>query len=156
MGQAAIRQIEAGDRAQWEALWQDYLAFYHTSVPANVTDTLFERLLSEEGHNGLVAVLDGKVVGFVHYLFHPSTWSSELKCYLEDLFVSDETRGTGAGRKLIEAVYAAADARPDASGNVYWHTNGDNARARQLYDHIGNLSTYVYYDRTKAPVKEAS
>ncbi len=30
------------------------------------------------------------------------------------------------------------------------------SRSRQLYDRIGTLSTYVYYDRAKAPVKEAS
>lgn len=147
MSDIVIRPIETSDRAAWEPLWQDYLAFYDVSLPSDVTDTLFKRLLGDEGHNGLVAERNGKLVGFVHYLFHHSTWSSELKCYLEDLFVSDETRGTGAGRKLIEAVYAAADARSGASGKVYWHTNGDNARARQLYDRIGTLSTYVCYDR---------
>ena len=147
MSDIAIRPIETSDRPAWELMWKEYLAFYEVSLPPDVTDTLFKRLLSDEGHDGLVAERGGKLVGFVHYLFHHSTWSRELKCYLEDLFVSDETRGTGAGRKLIEAVYAAADAKSGASGKVYWHTNGDNARARQLYDRIGTLSTYVCYDR---------
>ena len=53
---------------------------------------------------------DGRLVGIVHYLFHPVTWSIAPRCYLEDLFVSPDARGSGAGRALIEAVYRAADA----------------------------------------------
>ncbi|WP_428673227.1 N-acetyltransferase family protein [Roseibium sp.] len=147
MKEITVRALQRSDRPAWAGLWQAYLAFYEQDLPPEVTETLFERLLSDDGHSGFVAEQDGLLVGFVHYLFHDSTWSTPSTCYLEDLYVSADLRGGGAGRKLIEAVYAAADANPKASGKVYWHTHDHNARARQLYDRIGVLSDFVRYDR---------
>lgn len=148
MAGVTVRELKRSDRREWLVLWQAYLDFYEQHLAPEVTETLFERLLSGEGHFGLVAVTDaGDLVGFVHSLFHNSTWSTLSTCYLEDLYVRDDLRGGGAGRKLIEAVYAAADAEPAASGKVYWHTHDHNHRARQLYDRIGILSDFVRYDR---------
>jgi len=147
MSSLLVRPLRQADKSAWLDLWLAYLTFYQQSLAEDVTQTLFERLLSADGHRAQVAEQDGKLVGFVHYLFHDSTWSREATCYLEDLFVRSDLRGGGAGRKLIEAVYAAADAEPTASGNVYWHTHDHNARARQLYDRIGVLSDFVRYDR---------
>ena len=54
-------------------------------------------------------------------------------------------RGQGVGRKLIEAVYSAAD---DAgSPSVYWMTQDFNTEARKLYDRIGKLSPFIKYER---------
>ena len=86
-----------------------------------------------------------RLVGFVHYLFHPVTWSTANRCYLEDLFVSPKARGTGAGRALIEAVYRAADEA--GADQVYWLTAQDNATARRLYDRVGRLTPFVKYQR---------
>lgn len=143
-----IRPLKKEDRPAWEDLWSAYLAFYEENLAQEVTDTLFGRLLTDDHHAGLVAEQDSGLVGFSHYLVHDSTWSIAPTCYLEDLFVDGAIRGGGIGRKLIEGVYAAADIA--GCGNVYWHTHDHNARARQLYDRIGILSTFVRYDRPKA------
>nr|WP_319382451.1 GNAT family N-acetyltransferase [uncultured Roseibium sp.] len=143
-----IRDLSADDRFIWERHWAAYLDFYEQDLAPEVTDGMFKRLLAPGSHSALVAERDGAVVGFVHFLFHDSTWSLETVCYLEDLYVSPEARGTGAGRKLIEAVYAAADREPGASGKVYWHTDRDNKRAQLLYDRIGELSDSIRYVRT--------
>lgn len=143
-----VRQLQRSDREAWLGLWRAYLDFYEQDLAPEVTETLFDRLLSGEGHFALVAVTDaGDLAGFVHSLFHNSTWSTLSTCYLEDLYVRDDLRGGGAGRKLIEAVYEAAEAAPGASGKVYWHTHQHNDRARQLYDRVGTLSDFVRYDR---------
>ncbi|WP_417671485.1 GNAT family N-acetyltransferase [Roseibium sp.] len=143
-----IRPLERGDRAEWEALWAAYLRFYEQELPTEVTDGLFQRLLGKGHHSALVAEQDGKLLGLVHYLAHDSTWSLRPTCYLEDLYVDENLRDGGVGRKLIEAVYREADS--NGWGNVYWHTHHHNARARQLYDRIGRLSEFVRYDRPKA------
>ena len=107
-----IRPLAHDDRAQWDPLWQGYLAFYKTSVPADVTDTTFARFFDKsEPMHALVAERDGKIVGIVHYIFHRSTWTKGPYCYLQDLFTVEHARGGGVGRKLIEAVYERAKAQ---------------------------------------------
>ena len=92
-----IREIEITDKDRWLKLWNGYLVFYKASLPESQTDLTWQRLFDPSFNvNGLVAELDGKVVGFTHFLFRPSTWSINDYCYLEDLFVDSEIRGKGA------------------------------------------------------------
>lgn len=142
-----IRPIIASDKPDWRRLWTAYLEFYESSVSEDVYDTTFARLLSEEhpAQNGLLAVNDGKPVGLVHYIFHPHNWHLEDVCYLQDLYADPDMRGKGIGRKLIEAVYAAADAKGCPS--VYWLTQDFNTEARKLYDRIGTLTPFIKYNR---------
>jgi len=147
MTEITTRPLRPSDKQAWLALWTAYLAFYEQELEPGVTESLFDRLLSDKGHSCFVAVQNEELVGLVHYLFHESTWATLSTCYLEDLYVSEKLRGGGAGRKLIEAVYRAATEEPSASGKVYWHTHDHNTRARKLYDRIGVLSDFVRYDR---------
>lgn len=142
-----IRPIVATDREQWARLWKAYLEFYKTTVPPEVYESSFKRLLGNDPNDfcGLIAEVDGKPAGFVHYLFHRHMWKIENVCYLQDLYADPEVRGQGVGRKLIEAVYAAADAAGCPS--VYWLTQDFNAEARKLYDRIGALSPFIRYNR---------
>jgi GNAT superfamily N-acetyltransferase len=81
----------------------------------------------------------------VHYIFHRHGWHLADVCYLQDLYVAPEARGTGAGRALIEAVYAMADA--NGTPNVYWLTQEFNSKARALYDRIGRVTPFIKYVR---------
>lgn len=142
----SIRPPNPNDRSQWLVLWQGYLRFYRQRLPAEITDFAFTRLVDEKTQPyGLVAEQDGKLAGFAHYLFHPSTWSSTRVCYLEDLFVDPTSRGAGVGRALIAAVYAAAD-REKAS-SVYWMTQEFNSEGRALYDTLARRTSFIRYER---------
>jgi len=140
-----VRPLDPRDEAAWRRLWAGYLEFYTTRLSEGDVDTLFARLLTGAPHFALVAEKDGAVIGFVHAMPHASTWSLDGYCYLEDLYVDPLARGTGAGRALVEAVYAEADAR--GLTRVYWHTETGNATARQLYDRLASLSDFVQYRR---------
>lgn len=128
-------------------MWTDYLVFYKTSVEPEVYDMTFSRLLGDDPQdfNALVAEQSGRLVGLTHYMFHRHAWKVENVCYLQDLYARPETRGTGVGRALIEAVYAAADA--NGTPSVYWLTQDFNATARQLYDRIGVQTPFIRYQR---------
>lgn len=143
----AVRPVHAGDAARWRELWQGYLDFYRQALPEEVTQRTWQRLLDDaQPLHGLLAIRDHRdVVGFAIYHMHLSTWSIGEVCYLEDLYVDAAARGCGAGRKLIEAVYAAADEA--GATRVYWHTDASNARARKLYDRIGVLTDFIQYRR---------
>ena len=142
-----IRPIEKADRKVWESLWTSYLEYYETSVTPEVYETSFTRLLGNDPNefHGLIAELDGKAVGLVHYLFHRHMWKTENTVYLQDLYTSPDARGQGVGKLLIEAVYQAAD---DAGcPSVYWLTQDFNQTARRLYDHVGKLTPFIRYNR---------
>ena len=145
MADVSIRPLALTDRPQWEPLWQGYLAFYKTSVPADVTDATFARFFeAAEPMHALVAERDGKIVGIVHYVFHRSTWTTGPYCYLQDLFTAEHARGGGVGRKLIETVYDRA--REHGASRVYWLTQEDNATARALYDKVARHTGFIRYE----------
>ncbi|HSF95151.1 MAG TPA: GNAT family N-acetyltransferase [Thermohalobaculum sp.] len=142
-----VRPLRREDEADWRRLWTGYLEFYGTSVPDDVYTTTFARLLGEDPQDfhGLVAERDGRVIGLTHYLFHRHCWRIENVIYLQDLYVDPDVRGSGAGRALIQAVYAAADAA--GCPTVYWLTQDFNTTARQLYDRIATVTPFIKYQR---------
>ena len=142
-----IRPLLATDEAAWRRLWTAYLAFYDTVLPEVIFQTHFARLLGDDpqDYHGLVADIDGNLVGLTHYVFHRHGWTIGNTCYLQDLYADPAVRGMGIGRKLIEAVYAAADTAGAAS--VYWMTNRTNTTARQLYDRIAEPTDFIKYRR---------
>lgn len=133
-------------RDAWLSLWYGYHDFYRNEPSEEATEKTFGRLcVGTDGFFGLVAENGGEILGLAHAIFHPSTWTESTYCYLEDLFVSQEGRGTGAGLALIEGVYAEADKRN--ADCVYWHTQQYNAPARSLYDAIGHATSFIVYER---------
>ena len=119
-------------------------AFYGATVPPEVSDLTWARLHdASEPMHALVAEQDGSVIGLVHYLFHRSTWTAGPYCYRQDLFTAQAARGQGAGRALIEAVYAAA--RAAGASRVYWLTQEANVTARALYDTVADRPGFIQY-----------
>ena len=142
-----IRQLSAADYETWLPLWKSYQAFYKATIPEEVTRESFRRMLDpEEPTFGALAFLDGRAIGVVHWIFHRSNWSVGDYCYLQDLYVSEGSRGKGQGRLLIEHVYA--DARKAGCSRVYWLTHETNQTAMLLYDHVAEKSGFVQYRKT--------
>ena len=122
-----VRPLQSGDRARWDELWAGYLKFYQQTLPPSTTDLTWRRLMEGRELWGFAGLDDsGRMVGFVHYHFHLSTWSPVGYCYLEDLFVDPQGRG---------------------STRVYWHTENTNARAQILYNQIGYLTPFLQFRR---------
>lgn len=142
-----IRPLRASDEADWRRLWTGYLAYYETTVPEPVYASTFARLLGDDPQDfsGRIATVGGRPLGLVHYLFHRHCWKIENVCYLQDLYVDPQARGAGLGRRLIEAVYAAADA--NGTPAVYWLTQEFNAPARLLYDQVAKVTPFIRYIR---------
>ena len=141
-----LRTLTPADLEEWTELWHGYLRFYRARLDPTVTETTWARLLdpADQPH-GIVAEVDGRLVGLTHYLYHRSAWTIGDFCYLNDLYVSEEARGHGAGRALIEAVYAKADEH--GAERVYWLTQEFNADARALYDTLARRTSFIQYRR---------
>lgn len=139
-----IRSIAADERAAWEPLWRGYLAFYQTTLPRENYDLTWARLNdSAEPMFALGAYVGGRLTGIAHYLFHRSCWTAGNYCYLQDLFVAEESRKLGLGRALIEAVEVRA--REAGASRVYWLTHESNHVARALYDGLADRPGFIQY-----------
>ncbi|MGZ5929057.1 MAG: N-acetyltransferase family protein [Rhizomicrobium sp.] len=148
-----VRPVERGDHAAWLPLWAGYNAFYGrsgaTALADGITATTWSRFFdAAEPVHALVAEADGRLIGLAHYLFHRSTTAIALSCYMQDLFTAEAARGKGAGRALIEAVYA--EAMRAGAARVYWHTHQTNATAMALYDKLAAKSGFVVYAKALA------
>ena len=146
MSTVNVRSLEKSDHAEWRRLWTEYLVFYKAALPEDVYASTWKRLFSEGEFEpkGFLALLDGRPVGLVHYLYHRSCWSVVNNCYLQDLFADPEMRGKGVGAALIEAV--RKEAAKLGVSNVYWMTHETNATARRLYDRVARKTGFIEYD----------
>ena len=105
-------------------------------LAADVSDATFTALTTPGTtvHGAMARDDDGTPIGIVHWLTHASTWALGDYCYLEDLYVSPDARGTGAGRALIAHVRDWA--AEHGAAKVYWLTAEGNTTARTLYDRV--------------------
>jgi GNAT superfamily N-acetyltransferase len=67
------------------------------ATEAMLHKALFETRVAES----LIAELDGKPVGFALFFHNFSTWTGKPGIYLEDLYVTPDARGSGAGKALL-------------------------------------------------------
>jgi GNAT superfamily N-acetyltransferase len=139
-----IKTVSASDFYRWLSLWKSYQRFYEVAIPESVTLETWARFLEPaEPVYAALAFVGKQACGLVHSIYHRSTWTTNDDCYLQDLFVSDDARGSGVGRALVEHVYAEASRR--GSRRVHWLTHESNHIGMRLYDRIADRSGFVQY-----------
>ena len=110
------------------------LAVYERA-PEAVTVTLDHFEESGFGANpvwwAIVAEVDGYIVGFALYYIRYSTWKGQ-RMYLEDLIVTEEYRGKGIGKKLLNELIEEAK-RKNFSG-MLWQVLDWNQPAIKFYE----------------------
>ncbi|UUZ58701.1 GNAT family N-acetyltransferase [Nocardioides sp. B-3] len=123
------------DLSELVQLFMGYPEFYGRRQDASSV----ERFLRDRVANGdsviLTANIGGRLVGFTQCYPTRSSLALAPAWVLNDLFVSQEGRGSGAGRALVRA---AADAARDADAvYIALETAPDNATAQALYESEG-------------------
>ena len=142
-----IKLAAPADETEWRRLWHDYLAFYEAERPKAVYDASWARILDPDSELFCyLAHFDGRIIGLSNFLYHASFWEAEERCYLNDLYVDPDIRGTGAGAALIEATFEHSKAR--GAAQLYWTTAHDNTVARGLYDKVATLTPFIKYNKT--------
>ena len=104
-------------------------------VIASVAD--IEHSLFDEGStvHSLICERDGRAIGFAVYFYSYSTWLGRNGIYLEDLYITPEQRGGGAGRDLLR--YIAREAVEHRCGRLEWSVLDWNAPAIGFYESLG-------------------
>lgn len=83
----------------------------------------------------LIAVVDGRGVGFAVYFMNFSTWLGKAGLYLEDLYVRPAARGHGVGKSLLTRL--AVIARERGCQRMEWSVLDWNTPAIDFYTSLG-------------------
>ena len=83
----------------------------------------------------LVCERDGVAVGYAVFFYNYSTWLGRNGIYLEDLYVSPEHRGCGAGKALLQHIARLAVAQ--GCGRFEWSVLDWNTPAIDFYTAAG-------------------
>ncbi|MFJ2985338.1 MULTISPECIES: GNAT family N-acetyltransferase [unclassified Pseudomonas] len=104
-------------------------------VIANVAD--IEHSLFDEGSTvrSLICEREGRTIGFAVYFYSYSTWLGRNGIYLEDLYITPEQRGGGAGRDLLRHI--AREAVDNRCGRLEWSVLDWNEPAIGFYKSLG-------------------
>jgi len=100
---------------------------------ADIERSLFDDPASPA--KALICLLDDEPIGFAVYFLSYSTWLGRKGLYLEDLYVSQQHRGVGAGKALLRAL--ANIAVDTGCGRFEWSVLDWNQPAIDFYVSIG-------------------
>jgi len=137
MSSLTIRKAELNDAALILRFVTE-LAVYEKAeheVVASVSDIEQSIFSDKHSTDAIIGEIDGKPIGFAVFFFNYSTWQGKHGLYLEDLYVSPESRGTGAGKALLK--YLAKLAVHKDCGRFEWSVLNWNEPAIQFYQSIG-------------------
>ena len=112
------------------------------TTPQEIEETLFGPGSKTEA---LMCEIDGRLAGFAVFFTTYSTWLGRNGLYVEDLYVSPEFRGCGAGKALLQTVARAAVER--RCGRLEWSVLDWNQPAIDFYRSTGALpqSEWIRY-----------
>ncbi|KEQ02902.1 GNAT family N-acetyltransferase [Pseudorhizobium pelagicum] len=141
-----VRDLQRSDRDEWDSLYRGYANFYQVEQTSVMRDTVWSWLHDgRKEPRGLVAErANGTLVGLAHYRPFARPLSATTGCYLDDVFVSPDARGTGAADALINRVRAIA--QQENWSVVRWITAETNYRGRAVYDRLATKTNWVTYD----------
>lgn len=117
-----VRELAIYEKAEDEA----------KATPEHVRRTLF---CEHPAVFGLICEVDGKAVGFAVYFFNYSTWQGQHGLYLEDLYITPDARGHGAGKALLQ--HLAQIALEKNCGRFEWSCLDWNTPSLKFYDSLG-------------------
>jgi GNAT superfamily N-acetyltransferase len=117
-----IRELAIYEKAEHEVL----------ATVVTIKSSMFGK---QGGVHGLICELDGNAIGFSVYFYNYSTWLAKSGLYLEDLYVSPEFRGQGAGVALLK--HLSKIALSEGCGRFEWSCLDWNTPSREFYESLG-------------------
>ena len=107
----------------------------------NIEQSLFSDSATAKA---LICELDDQAIGFAVYFYNYSTWLGCNGIYLEDLYVTPNSRGSGAGKALLR--YLAKKAVDEGCGRLEWIVLDWNTPAIEFYESFGAKAQNEWID----------
>ena len=144
-----IRPLAPADRERWAVLFRGYRDFYALEPDETVIDTVWGWLM-DGAHEleGLIAEKDGDPVGIAHWrrFARPSRGGTAI--FLDDLFTTPASRGSGVGSALVGRLREIAAS--EGLLEVRWITSETNVDAQRLYERIAQRVPFLTYSAPPA------
>ncbi len=127
VGDASLILEFVTELATYEKLQHEVIA-----TEQDIIDSLF---CDSATAQAVICYLDESPIGYAIYFFNFSTWLGKKGLYLEDLYISPNYRGTGAGKALLR--HLAKIAINSNCGRFEWSVLDWNEPAIKFYQSIG-------------------
>ncbi len=101
-------------------------------------ELLYDALFVKKYAEVVLAVLDGKPIGFALFFHNFSTFVGRPGLYLEDLYIDEEYRGKGYGKKVFLHLVSLAKERN--CGRMEWTALNWNRNAIDFYHSLGAIA----------------
>lgn len=140
-----VHPVQKTDREHWEKLYRGYAQFYEVPMNEKILETVW-RWIHDDSNPffGFIAKDEaGTALGLAHCRQMPSPLRGALVGFLDDLFVSPASRGTG----VVDALFVALNEFGLQQGwpFIRWITADNNYRGRAVYDKFSNKTHWVTY-----------
>lgn len=132
-----IREANRSDSSLILRFVKELASYEKAEHEVIATEASIENSIFGEGSStqALICEKDGAPIGFAVYFFNYSTWLGKHGLYLEDLYVTNTERGSGAGKALLK--YLAKIAVEKGCGRFEWSVLDWNEPAIKFYQSLG-------------------
>jgi GNAT superfamily N-acetyltransferase len=132
-----VRRAVAGDEGEILRLIIALATYEHQPEAVRATEASLAAVLFNDDPRVFanMAEQNGRTVGFALWFLTYSTWTALPSLYIEDIYVEQECRGGGVGRRLFEAL--GEEARRLGCGRIDWAVLDWNEPAMAFYRRIG-------------------
>lgn len=133
----AIRSATPADVAIILGFVRELAAFERAPDAVHATEAMLaDALFGEDAvAEAVIAEVDDAAIGFALFFRNFSTWTGKPGLYLEDLYVTPQARGAGAGKALLVHLAGLAVARGYA--RFEWSVLDWNTPALDFYGAMG-------------------
>ena len=137
MSDLTIRAAERTDAALILRFVQELAVYEEAAEEVVATETTVETSLFGDTASAFAFICEdaGEPVGFAVCFYNYSTWLARYGLYLEDLYVTPDARGRGAGKALLK--YLARLAVEQDCGRFEWSVLNWNTPAIEFYESAG-------------------
>ncbi|MEP4377529.1 MAG: GNAT family N-acetyltransferase [Alphaproteobacteria bacterium] len=145
MASIQIAPPTAEDKAAWAEMFVGYRRFYEMPDDPDIIERVWG-WINDPDHQTeclLARDADGVPIGLAHFRSLARPLSGTEAGFLDDLFVAEASRGSGAADALINAI--AEIGRTRGWSWLRWFTAEDNYRGRGFYDRVAHATPWKTY-----------
>lgn len=133
------------DKPAWAELFIGYRRFYEMPDDPDIVERVWG-WINDPDHQTeclLARNASGTPIGLAHFRSLARPLSGSEAGFLDDLFVAESSRGSGAADALVNAIAEIGRTRNWAW--LRWFTAEDNYRGRGFYDRVAHATPWKTY-----------